>query len=78
MRRDRVTIFAVEKQQVLNIMNVCVCLYSFLSYAACKSHLLCAVLYRNLWPVWLDHIFPHYLVNGTIFGETLLNIKCLL
>jgi hypothetical protein len=36
----------------------------------------CAVLYCHLWPVWLYHIFPHYLINGTIFGEKILNIKC--
>jgi hypothetical protein len=28
-----------------------------------------------MWPVRFYHIFPHYLLNGTIFGETLLNIK---
>jgi hypothetical protein len=28
------------------------------------------VLYRHLWPVWLHHIFPHYLINGTIFGKS--------
>ena len=32
--------------------------------------------YCHLWPVWLYHIFPHYLINGTIFGEKLSNIKC--
>jgi hypothetical protein len=36
----------------------------------------CAVLYCHLWPVWLYHIFPHYLINGTIFGKKLSNIKC--
>jgi hypothetical protein len=36
----------------------------------------CAVLYCHLWPVRLYHIFPHYLINGTIFGKKLLNIKC--
>jgi hypothetical protein len=36
----------------------------------------CAVLYCHLWPVWLYNIFPHYLINGTIFGKMLLNIKC--
>ena len=36
----------------------------------------CAVLCCHLWPVWLHHIFPHYLMNVTIFGEKkLLNIK---
>jgi hypothetical protein len=28
----------------------------------------CAVLHCHLWPVWLYHIFQHYLINGTIFG----------
>jgi hypothetical protein len=36
----------------------------------------CAVLYCHLRPVWLYHIFPHYLINGTILGKNLLNIKC--
>jgi hypothetical protein len=36
----------------------------------------CAVLYCHLWSVWLYHIFPHYLINGTILGKKLLNIKC--
>ena len=27
-----------------------------------------AVLYCRPWPVWLHHVFPHYLINGTIFG----------
>jgi len=35
----------------------------------------CAVLCR-LWPVWLYHIIPHYLISGLIFGKTLSNIKC--
>jgi hypothetical protein len=38
--RVQVTILAVEKQYVLNIMSVC--LYSYLSYLTCKSQLLCA------------------------------------
>jgi hypothetical protein len=24
---------------------------------------------QHLWPVWLNHIIPHYLINDTIFGE---------
>ena len=24
-------------------------------------------LHCHLWPVWLYHIFPHYLINDTIF-----------
>jgi hypothetical protein len=35
------------------------CLYSCLSYPACKSHL-SAPYYTSIvmWPVWLEHIFP--------------------
>jgi hypothetical protein len=69
----RVTIVAVERQYVLIIVSLC--LYSCLSYPASKSHFFCAALYCHLWPVWLYNIFSHYLINGTIFGEKLLNIK---
>jgi hypothetical protein len=41
-----------------------------------STHSACAVLYCHLWPVWLYRIFPHYLINDTIFGKKLLNIKC--
>ena len=30
----------------------------------------------HLRPLWLHHIFLHYLINGTIFGKKLLNVKC--
>jgi hypothetical protein len=39
----------------------------------------CAVLYCYLWPVWLYHIFPRYLINGTISGKKLSEHKmCIL
>jgi len=28
-----------------------------------------AFLYRHLWPVSLYHVFPHYLINGTILEK---------
>ena len=43
------------------IFWVCVCSYR---YPACNAH----APYCHLWPVWLYNIFPHYLINGTIFG----------
>ena len=43
-----------------------------LRYPACCALAPC---YR-LWPVHLYKIFPHYLINGTIIGKKLLNIKC--
>jgi len=41
---------------------VCVC---SLSYPACSAH-------APYWPVRLYGIFPHYLINGEIFGEKIL------
>ena len=36
----------------------------------------CAILYCYLYAVWLDHIFPHCLINGTIFvKKKILTIK---
>ena len=42
-----------------------------LRYPACNAH----VPYCHLWPVRL-YIFPHYLINGTIFEKK--NTKCVL
>jgi hypothetical protein len=36
----------------------------------------CALLCCHLWHDRLYNIFPHYIINGTIFVKTLLNIKC--
>ena len=55
LRWVRTTIVAVEKHQVLNIINAC--LYSCFSYLECKLHLFCTKLYCHMWPVWLYHIF---------------------
>jgi len=41
------------------------------SYPACNAH----APYCNLWPALLYKVFPHYLINGTIFEKKLLNIK---
>jgi len=48
---------------------VCVCI---LRYPACNAH----APYSHLWPVQLCHIFPHFLINCTIFEKkNLLNTK---
>jgi hypothetical protein len=62
------------KREMLNIMCVCVCVCvcvcSYRSYVSCKSHILRAAFYCQLWPVWLYRIFfPHYLIHGMIFGK---------
>ena len=53
-----------------------VCLYSCLSCQTCKSHLFYAASYCHVWPFWLCHTFPYYLMNGTLFKKKkLLNKK---
>jgi hypothetical protein len=42
------------------------------NYSACNAH----APYCHLRPTWLCHNFPHYLVNGMIFGRKLLNTIC--
>jgi hypothetical protein len=54
--------------------NVCVCVFFFLPYLAGMQSA-SAVLYCHLLSVSPHHIFPHYLINGTIFGQELLKIK---
>jgi hypothetical protein len=52
---------------------VCVCSRT---YPAGKAH---APYGSHVWPVYLYHIFPHYLINGTIFrGKKILDIKYVL
>ena len=62
----------MEKYRIgIIICLVCAC---SVRYPACNAH----ALYCRLWPVWLYHIFPHYLINGRIFEKKrkVLNIKC--
>jgi hypothetical protein len=49
---------------------VCVCVTC---YPACIAHAPC---YCHLWFVWQYHYFSYRLLNGTIYGKSLLNIKC--
>jgi hypothetical protein len=67
LRRVREIIVAVEKQWVLHIVSV----YSF-RYPAYNAH----APYCNLWTTPLYNILPHFLINGAISEEELLNIKC--
>ena len=54
----------------MNSLNItyyeCVCIFALAIRHAVE--IFCAILYCHLWSVWLYHIFPHYLMNGTIFG----------
>jgi hypothetical protein len=49
---------------------------ALLRYPVFKSHLFSPALYCHQWLFWLYHIFGHYLINGTIFRNTFVNIKC--
>ena len=55
LRRFRVTIAVVEKQQVQHILCVCVCVY----YVACKADC-------HMTPMVLPCFF--HIINGTDFG----------
>ena len=64
LRYVHVAIVAVGKQELLNIMSVC--LYYCLSYPACKLHL----HYTVICSLSGSTIFSHFLINGKIFlGE---------
>jgi hypothetical protein len=52
-----------------------VCLYSCLTYLACKLPLFCVALYCHLRSVWLYRYLPHYLMHGTIFGKKNIEYK---
>jgi len=45
------------------IFWVCVCSFC---YPACKAH----APYCHMWSTLLYNTFPHYLINGTIFGKS--------
>ena len=60
LRGVRATIVAVEKKWVLHNLSVCIC---SLRYPACNAH----APYCHLWSGPLCNIFPHYLINSTIF-----------
>ena len=86
LRRVHVTIFAVEKQQVLHIcvrFCVCVCMRArgcgfrgvclracSLTYPACN-----APPYCQLQSPWLHHIFGHTVINSTTVGKTVAERK---
>jgi len=56
------------KSNKFYIFWVCVC---SLSYTAGNAH----APYCHLWPVFLYHIFPHYLVNSMIIGKKVFENK---
>jgi len=59
------------KEKVLDFMNVCSCL----GYPACKAYVFYAQFYPPVWPVWLYHIVPHYVIIGAIVIKRSLNMK---
>jgi len=67
LRLAHATIVAAEKQVYIFRERVC-----SHRYPACKAH----ARYCHLWPLRHYSIFPHYPINGMIFGKKLLNTKC--
>jgi len=58
------TIVAVEIQRVLYSLSVCKSICSR-RYPARNAH----AQYYHLWSGRLNRVFPHYLINGKIFGK---------
>jgi hypothetical protein len=56
------------------VQVICLFLGAFAKFR--KATISFAVLYCHIWPVWLYYIFPHYLINGTIFGKKVTEQKC--
>jgi len=67
MRRVNVVIVAVQKQKVL---YECASVASGIQHAKRMRRIILA-----LWPAWLYHIFPHYLIHGRIFGKMVIEHK---
>jgi hypothetical protein len=66
MRRVPATIVAVNKQELLHILSVCLQPYVLRTLCAC------AILSSMASPALL--YYSHYLINGTIFEKMLLKI----
>ena len=72
MRRVRVAVVAVEMQLSITYSE-CV----FVALVIQQAKRMRCIILSHLWPAPLYHIFPHYLINGTIFCNIkLLNTKC--
>ena len=70
LRRVDKTVVAVEKQLVLHI-SVCVCVVLVIQHAKRVRRIILSSV------AWLAvPFFSHYVINGTNFGNKLLNIKC--
>jgi len=62
LRCVRASVVALEKQGVSLNLSVCIC---SLRYPACNAQGT-----YHLWPAPFYNIFPHYLINGTIFENS--------
>ena len=63
LRRGRMTTVAVEKQQAFRIPRVC------LQFQLSDTQNGCVLSHSRLRSVWLNRIFRHYFINGTIAGK---------
>jgi hypothetical protein len=73
LRRVRQTLLPWKNIKYYIFVCVCACAHVALliQRATRKRHIV-----TSFWPLWIQHIFPHHLINGAIFEKNLLNIKC--
>jgi hypothetical protein len=86
LRSVRANVAAVEKQWVSHIVSVCVCERERVCVCVCVRVCVCVCVcvqpYLSsmqcactILPAPICSNFPHYRINGTIFGKQLLNLK---
>jgi len=63
--------------ELINYEAISIRYYEPVFFALVIFHvtLVCAVFYFRVWPIWLYHIFPYYLINGTIFRKKFIEHK---
>ena len=66
--------YSVLLLKITNIKYwVCVCILALVIHH--ENHVFSAVLYWHLRPVWLHHIFPHYLIKAWFLGKKFIKHK---
>jgi hypothetical protein len=55
-------------QPFVAVQKQCVTYYECVSVALVIQQSKAHAQYCYMWPVWLYHIFPNYLIKGTIYG----------
>jgi hypothetical protein len=70
LRRVRESLLLWKSNKYYTFVRACVPEAWACDRACTSMQLVCAILWRHLWLLWLHHTFRHYLINGTIFEKS--------